>query len=190
MLLLLALVLTLNWVVVLALAPKTTTRVSVPYSVFSRQLDAGNVASVSAKGSAIQGVFRRAVIFPPGKDAVTSKSFSTQRPTFADDNLLDALLRQGAVVSAKPVSSGQSTFVTILVGFVPTILLVAFFVWMMRRAAGGVGGGGMFGGIGRSQAKKYQADEQRTTFDDVATDELAEVVDFLKPRSRLRSSWR
>jgi cell division protease FtsH len=49
----------------------------------------------------------------------------------------------------------------------------------------------MLGGMGRSKARKYAANEQRTTFDDVAgideaTEELAEVVDFLKQPDRYR----
>jgi cell division protease FtsH len=188
--LLLAGLLALNWFFALTIQPSTVTRVTVPYSYFSAQLRDGNVATVNAQGSAIQGTFHHAITYPAGKKGTRTSSFATQRPTFADDNLLSTLLRQGAVVSAKPVSSGQSTLVTILVGFVPTLLLVGFFIWMMRRASGAMGGGGgMFGGMGRSKARKYEASEQRTTFDDVAgideaTEELVEVVDFLKHPDR------
>jgi len=185
--LLLGTLLALNWLLVLALQTDTAPiRVTVPYSFFHTQLQQRNVASVNAKGSTIQGSFRHRVTYPAGRSGTTSANFSTQRPTFADDDLLSTLLREGAVVSAKPVSSAQSTLVTILVGFVPTLLLVGLFVWMMRRASGAMGGGGgMFGGIGRAKARKYEANEQRTTFTDVAgideaTEELAEVVDFLK----------
>lgn len=77
-------------------------------------------------------------------------------------------------------------------GFVPTILLIGLFVWFMRRAAGAAtSAGGMLGAIGRSKARRHEANEQRTTFADVAgideaTEELAEVVDFLKNPDRYR----
>ena len=187
-----ALLLALNWFVALTTESSGPTRLSVPYSVFSAQLQDHNIATVNAQGSAIQGTFRHAVIYPTGKNGVSSVDFATQRPSFADDQVLSTLLREGAVVSAKPISSGQSTLVTILVGFVPTLLFVGFFFWIMRRASGAMsGGGGMFGGMGRSKARKYEANEQRTTFADVAgideaTAELAEVVDFLKYPDRYR----
>jgi cell division protease FtsH len=187
-----ALVVAVNWLVVLALAQKPVVRVTVPYSVFSHQLQDRNVASVNAQGSKIQGTFRHKVTYPTGQEGTSSTEFSTVRPTFAEDHLLGTLLSEGAVVSAKPVSSGQSALVTILAGFVPTLLLVGFFFWMMRRASGAMGGGGgMFGGLGGSKARKYEDSEQRTSFADVAgidevTEELAEVVDFLKHPDRYR----
>ena len=191
--LVLGLLLALNWFIALTSEPSSPARLTVPYSVFSTQLQDRNIATVNAQGSAIQGTFRHAVTYPSGKKGVSSVDFATQRPAFADDQVLSALLRQRAVVSAKPISSGQSTLVTILVGFVPTLLFVGFFFWIMRRASGslGGGGGGMFGGMGRSKARKYEANEQRTTFADVAgideaTEELAEVVDFLKHPDRYR----
>ncbi len=186
-----------NWVFALALSSNSPTRVTVPYSYFTAQVQSLNVATVSAQGANIQGTFRHAVKYPESpQKTVTATEFSTVRPTFAQDNLLATLESHGAAVSAKPVSSGSSTLSTLLFVFGPVLLLVAFFVWMMRRASGAVGGGGgggggMFGGIGRSRARKYDASEQRTTFADVAgideaKEELAEVVDFLKRPDRYR----
>jgi hypothetical protein len=56
---LLALLLALDWILVLAFQPSAHPRVTVPYSYFTRQLEAGNVATVTAQGSAIQGTFRQ-----------------------------------------------------------------------------------------------------------------------------------
>src|SRR5262249_20674928 len=93
-------------------------------------------------------------------------------------------------ISAVPIQQG-SAWSTLLFGFGPAILLIAFYVWMYRRAAaqGGPGGGGGMGGIfglGRSRAKRYDVDAaNRVTFHDVAgsdeaENELVEIVDFLK----------
>jgi cell division protease FtsH len=188
--LVLGVLLALNWVLALTIQPSAATRVSVPYSYFNQQLQSGNVALVNAQGASIQGTFRHEITYPAGKKGISATQFSTERPAFADDHLLGELLSRGAVVSAKPISSGSSTWLTLLVGFVPTLLLVGFFLWMMRRAAGAVSsGGGMFGAMGRAKARKYEANEQRTTFADVAgideaAEELAEVVDFLKHPDR------
>jgi len=62
----------------------------------------------------------------------------TNRPAFADDHLLTALLKEGAVVNAKPVSTASSPWVTILGRVLPTLLLIGVWVWItaVRRHDG------------------------------------------------------
>ena len=187
--LILGLLLTLNWVLVLAYQPSPRPRITVPYSYFASQVQSGNVATVTAQGASIQGTLRHAVTYPV-KNGTSATLFSTNRPTFADDHLLSQLMGRGVVVSAKPINTGQSPWVTILGGVLPTLLLVGFWLWIMQRSAGQMGeaAGGMFG-MGRSKAHKYEATAQRTSFADVAgideaKDELAEVVDFLRHPDR------
>src|SRR5205814_570098 len=78
----------------------------------------------------------------------------------------------------------------ILLGFGPTILLIALFYWLARRASAAGGGGlGGLGNFGRSQARRADPEKIRVTFDDVAgideaKDELTEIVDFLKTPDR------
>src|SRR5437764_541773 len=84
---------------------------------------------------------------------------------------------------------GRPFIASLLLGFGPTILLVALFLWFARRAASQAGGGLM--GIGRARAKRFEGTEQRVTFDDVAgideaKQELAEIVDFLKNPDKYR----
>jgi cell division protease FtsH len=160
-------------------------RVDVPYTVFRAQVIQGNVKEISTKGDTIQGEFRTAV--KQGK--TSSKDFDTVRPSFGDDGLLDLLINKNVVVNAKPVDEGTSLLTTLLISFGPTILLVVLFVYLMRRAAGGAAGG--LTGLGRARAKRYDASQQRTTFEDVAgideaEDELVEIVDFLKDPAKYR----
>jgi len=177
----------LNWAIASQLQVEHQ-RVTVPYSYFREQALVNNVAEVSSKGETIQGKFRRDVRYPDGKKGRTTHLFKTERPAFADDEILGLLLRKHVKISAKPPGGG-SLLTTLLFGFGPVLLLVGLFVFMMRRAQGAQGG--MLGNLGKSKARRYDASAQRTTFADVAgidevTEELAEVVGFLKDPDRYR----
>jgi cell division protease FtsH len=175
--------LAVNWLVASQVSEERK-KVDVPYTVFRAQVIQGNVKEISTKGDTIQGEFRTAV--KQGK--TSSKEFDTVRPSFGDDGLLDLLINKNVVVNAKEVDEGPSILTTLLISFGPTILLVVLFVLLMRRAAGGAAG---LGGLGRTRAKRYDASEQRTTFEDVAgideaEDELVEIVDFLRDPAKYR----
>jgi cell division protease FtsH len=179
----------LNFVLSFALTGKPA-RTSIPYSLFYKQVQQGNVSEISSKGEEIQGDFKKVVKYPAGKDAKDIDKFQTVRPAFGDDGLANLLIKQNVTVNAHKVESGTPLWQTIIFGFGPTILLVGLFIWLMRRAAAS-GGGGMLGSFGRSTAKRYEHSSQRTTFKDVAgideaEDELIEVVDFLRNPDRYR----
>src|SRR3954451_15815604 len=183
----LAVLLALNiWIS--TLIPNGPTRIRIPYTpTFIQEIQANNVKSISSTGSTVQGDFRSKVTYPTtGKNKQTSSHFKTEVPTFANADQLSQLLQQHNVtVNAKPTDQPRSLLATILIGFGPTILLVALFIWFARRAARQAGGGGLLGGFGRSGARRFEGTEQRVTFDDVAgiddaKEELTEIVDFLK----------
>ena len=165
-------------------------RVRIPYSpTFLAQVEAGNVSSISSRGSTVEGNFRSAVRYPANGSATPTKRFVTELPTFAEYKALLALLQsKGVVVNASAPSQGTSLLVTLLVTFGPVLLLVLLFVLLMRRAGGGVGGIGAFG---RSRAQRVEPAEQHVTFDDVAgideaKAELSEIVDFLRDPQKYR----
>src|ERR687888_139893 len=64
-------------------------RITVPYSSFTSEVERGNVKDVTAMGDQIQGDFRIAVRYPG--TSRTASRFTTRRPTFAQDDLLDLL---------------------------------------------------------------------------------------------------
>ncbi|GAB3777298.1 ATP-dependent zinc metalloprotease FtsH [Ramlibacter monticola] len=201
-----ALVLLVNYLVMSFLFPAADAPVTIPYTVFRDEVAKGNVAAIYSRNTSIEGRFKAAVTWPteeirqqklppqaPAAERAQARQparqasvFLTELPAFFDRGLEGFLLSHSVEISAVPIQQG-SAWSTLLFGFGPAILLIAFYVWMYRRAAaqGGGGMGGIFG-MGRSRAKRYDADsENRITFNDVAgideaENELVEIVDFLK----------
>jgi cell division protease FtsH len=172
----------LNYVIVSFLFSATPNpRVEIPYRpTFVQELRSGNVSTVTAKGTTVEGTFEKAVAYPD-EDAIATTNFATEVPEFADRQELDELLQENDVqVTAKPTTSQNPLWLTILMYFGPTLLLFALWFGVLRRS----GAGGMFG-LGRAKARQYEPTTERVTFDDVAgieeaEQELAEVVDFLR----------
>ena len=164
-------------------------RVRVPYlPTFVKQVEAGNVKSITSRGESIQGEFKRAVTYPPkpAEGAGTSTQFATHVPAFADTSALTQILaKHGVVVDAQPIDTGAPLWEKLLLGLAPTLLIVGLLVWFMRRGARAAGGaGGMFG-MGKAKARRADPDRVTVSFDDVAgideaKAELAEIVDFLQ----------
>ena len=185
----LVLLLLLNWIFAsMMLSP--VQRTTVPYSIFRAQVQAGNVAEVTSAEDTITGKFSKPVPYAAaGGDSKDVTDFRTQRPSWADDNLVQLLLDNNVTISAKP-AQGAPLWQQLLVGFGPTLLFIGLLIWFFRRSAAGLGG---IGGIGRSRAKLYAPDSgARTTFADVAgidevKSEVMEIVDYLKdPQKFLR----
>ena len=178
-----------NYVVAQFFFPEPSS-ITIPYTFFKQQVAAGNVADVTSVGDSIQGTFKAKTTYPPqgtqppaasAPKARTSMQFRTERPAFADQDLERRLDEKGVVIKA--VDQNASSWFKLVVGFGPTLLLIAAFVWLSRRAAAAAGGG-LFG-LGRSRAKRYSEEQPKVTFDDVAgideaENELIEIVDFLK----------
>jgi cell division protease FtsH len=162
-----------------------------PYTEFLVQLDNDNVATISSKGETIQGTLRAEATYPATKGKTYTK-FSTERPTFAQDDLLVTLRTRKVEVSAKSLFESRPLWETLLVNFGPTILLVALVVFGSRALARRAGDLGGIGGLGRSKAVRAdQLGGRRTTFDDVAgidevEEQLVEIVNILKDPARYR----
>ena len=79
----------------------------------------------------------------------------------------------------------------IILELLPWIIFIVLMVSMMR-STGAMGGGKLMGGMGKSLAKEYDANSNKTTFKDVAGQkeakyELQEIVDFLKNPGKFTS---
>lgn len=196
-----AIVLLINYFLVQSLFPGPGAPLTIPYTTFKEQVSKGNVASIYSRGSSLEGKLKAAITWPTDEQAAkaeapiggiapkprTGETFLTEVPSFVDPGLEAFLIQHGVEISAVSIREG-SGWATLLFGFGPAILIIAFYVWLYRRAqqSGGMGGLGGIMGIGRSKARRYDTDDtNRVTFNDVAgideaENELVEIVDFLK----------
>ena len=195
--------LVLNYLLMRWLFPGEDAPATVPYTTFRAEVVRSNVESVYSKGTSLEGRFREPVAPPAAASAAAAaasraalpwmrpaeakptRDFLTELPAFVDPGLERLLIDHGVEIRAVPIQAGGWS--TLLFGFGPALLLIAFYVWMYRRATslGGLGGGLM--GIGQSRARRYDVDApgRKVTFEDVAgideaENELVEIVDFLK----------
>ncbi|MCY1138306.1 ATP-dependent zinc metalloprotease FtsH [Actinoplanes sp. Pm04-4] len=189
----LVVLLALNWIISsFFLAPPE--RAPVSYTFFLSQVQANNVAEITSTADTIEGQFKKEVAYTPTGDTKSEQveRFTTQRPSFADDDLFSQLQADQVPVNANPPDAPAPIWQQLLIGFGPTILLVGLFIWISRRMAGGGGGGGVLGSFGKSRAKLYQPESgPRTTFADVAgiqevEQEVTEIVDFLREPGKYR----
>jgi cell division protease FtsH len=157
---------------------------AIPYTEFKAQVESHNVAELFARGDSIEGQLKEPAPVP-GHQQRTYRQFTTERPTFASDDLLAELTEGGAIVRATPIVQQRGILTNLLMSFAPLLLLVGFYIWMFRRQ--GMGGGL----VGRAGQTRVDPESVRVTFDDVAgidevEAEINEIVDFLRNPEKYR----
>lgn len=98
-----------------------------------------------------------------------------------DADLIKILRGKGVSISAKPPSESP-WYISILVSWLPMIVLIGIWIFFMRQMQAG---GGKALSFGKSRARLQSDKSKKVTFDDVAgideaKEELGEIIDFLK----------
>ena len=153
----------------------------IEYSQFIQQVKSGDIDNVSLEGSPAGYVIKG-----QRKDSEKS-SFVTNAPL--DDKLVQTLTDNK--VRFKVIHEEKPGFLSsLLVSWLPLLLLVGVFFYFMRAQSGG-GKGGAFS-FGKSRARLLDKDANVVTFADVAgcdeaKEEVQEIVDYLKAPNRYQS---
>ena len=146
--------------------PKTV-QTEIIYSDFLSNVDKGQVAEVTIQGDNISGRLTSGTLF------------RTYAPKDAGVILL--LKDKGVRISAKPADDSP-WYITLLVSWLPMLLLIGVWIFFMRQMQGG---GGKAMAFGKSRARLVTDKSKKVTFADVAgveeaKAELEEVIDFLR----------
>ncbi|WP_300707576.1 ATP-dependent zinc metalloprotease FtsH [uncultured Desulfovibrio sp.] len=144
----------------------TATRIS--YSDFMGRVDAGQIQSVTIQGNTLIG-----------RNAEKGPEVQAYAPD--DANLVSQLMAKKVEVRAEPPEE-PSWYMSLLVNWLPLLLLIGVWIFVIRQMQSGGAGKAM--SFGRSRARMLNEESVRVTFDDVAgvdeaKDELSEVVEFL-----------
>jgi cell division protease FtsH len=142
------------------------------YSEFLDQVEAGQVQKVviDSTGHEISGKL------------VSGDGFATYSPE-TDNQALIGVLRSHAVEIIGEQPEKPSLWASVLINWLPFLLLIGIWFYFMRQMQGGGGRSAMT--FGKSKAKLMGEDQIKITFADVAgveeaKEEVRELVDFLR----------
>jgi len=150
----------------------------VTFSQFMTEAEQGKVEEVTIQDNQLRGKF------------TDGQTFKTVLPAGYND--LIKILRDNKV-NIVVKDTARSPLFSILVSFLPFLVIILFWVFFMRQMQAG---GNKAMSFGKSRAKLFSAQQKKVTFKDVAgveeaEDELQEIIEFLKdPRKFQRLGGR
>jgi cell division protease FtsH len=152
---------------------RTATGEQIAYSEFIRQVNDGNVRSVTMTTTADRNSLITGRLSDGG-------AFRTTAP--ADASVSSTLIDKGVDVQVK-ADEGSSIWLLMLYNSLPLILIIGISFFVMRQMQKNAGSGAM--GFGKSRARMLTEKQGRVTFADVAgideaREELQEIVEYLR----------
>jgi cell division protease FtsH len=142
-------------------------KATINYSKFVDLVKADKVVKVTLQGEEISGELN------------DGKAFKSYSP--ADPDLVKLLQSKKVEITARP-KDDSPWYTTLLVSWLPMLVLVGIWIFFMRQMQSG---GGKAMSFGKSRARLMTENTVKITFNDVAgieeaKEEVAEIIEFLK----------
>jgi cell division protease FtsH len=170
----------------LLIASGWTGETSISFSELLNQVEADNVKRVNILSRQVIGEFKTPQLTSEAsteKEPKAISRFQSTLPPQVGEDWLNLLRQKGVEIRAEnPTNYDDIFFFVSLLG----LALLVLFAWnMMRRTRDQMMGGGMLGGVIKSPARRYDANDRKITFNDVAglegvKKDLEEIVQYLK----------
>jgi cell division protease FtsH len=147
---------------------KTQNEQQLSFTGFMNDVEAGKVKSVTIADGEVHGTYRE-----------STDTLRVQIPGNYPE-IYKILREKGVSVDIKPANS--SGWVSLLVNFLPFILLGGLWIFMLRQMQSG---GNKALSFGKSRARLHSSQQKKVTFKDVAgvdeaKEELQEIIEFLR----------
>jgi len=149
----------------------------IPFSEFLDRIEQKQVAEVLIRGEEIYG---RAAVAPGAEKPLASRPFEFVTYSPGYDDLVKVL--RDAKVKIKAEQPSQGSLWTLLLSWLPFVLLIGMWFFFYRQMQAG---GNKAMAFGKSRARMMNPQQKRVTFKDVAgveeaKEELGEIIEFLR----------
>ena len=144
----------------------------IEFSEFMQRVSNSQIASAKIKGNVVTGDLK----YSNAGDLKGNKYRTTIPNNYPD--LYTQLLKKVGKVEIEELNKNE--WISILLSWAPFVILIVFWIAMMKQQ-----GGGKAFSFGKSKAKMFSGEKNKSTFKDVAgvdepKEELQEIIEFLK----------
>ncbi|NNL56510.1 MAG: ATP-dependent zinc metalloprotease FtsH [Pseudomonadales bacterium] len=161
-------------------SPERSKADAIGYTEFLQRVEQRQVEQVEIRGQSLRG---------RSAGQAEDYDFTTTLPDFVDQSLLEKLRANQVAIEIK--SSDTPVWMTLVIGVVPWLLIIAFFIYsgrLMRKRIGDPGG--LFG-FTQSRARRFDSQAAGPGYASVAglesaKQELQEIIDYLKTPEKFR----